>query len=517
MPSNYNEYPGLPPLDGQRDGDGHAHSQPAGERPASARPWPPVPSAGGYVPGGQPDPWAASTTSIPNVPPAGATGQYGVVSQQTNSWAAVSASIERKAPSGDLAAPYDPRAAAAVDAASSWATDGDLVESCRLEYDRISRELDELRVLLTQSGKEMEKLNQRKVLTAAQVREMEEHLELHPRQEIRETYLAAAEAEMRAFMIGEQREQMQAKVNMYEQYALFLQRTLDVLQSQAALAPRPASVGTDGSAGQNGAAWPVLPEVPATALVNPAASSIVSLSAVMPAVNGQLDAVGRIIQTQESIRERIAQRLHDGPTQSLANVVLTAEICEKLVQSDPRRALGELSNLKNLVNATLQETRKFIFELRPMTLDDLGLVATLRRYTADMSARNQVRIPLAAPQGERRLPKEFEVAVFRVAQEAILNAVTHSRASIIQVMVAWPPDGFVLVVEDNGAGFNVEQALARAVNRQTIGIASMQERAEMLGGWLRIQSAAGRGTRIELSIPAAGMQASKTFGSMPRY
>lgn len=495
MSSNYNGYPGLPPLDGERDGDENA-------RPSSARPWPPVPPSGSYVPGGQPDPWAASTGGDPNLLPSGSTGQYLAVSQQTKSWAAVSANVERTLPTGGLNNAHD---------AHDNAAEGDLLEACKLEYDRIIRELDELRVLLTQSGKEVDKLNQRKVLTAAQVREMEEHLELHSRQEIREKYLAAAEAEMRAFMIGEQREQMQSKAYTYEQYTIFLRRTIGALQNLPALAP-PAEPN-----GQAEPQWPVLPDIPTTALVNPAASSVVSLSAVMPALSGQLDVVTRIIQAQESIRERVAQRLHDGPTQSLANVVLTAEICEKLVQSDPRRALSELGNLKGRVNATLQETRKFIFELRPMTLDDLGLVATLRRYTADIAARYQVQVPLTAPQGERRLPKEFEVATFRVAQEALLNAVTHSRATVIQVMAAWPADGFVLVVEDNGGGFNVEQALARAMNRQTIGIASMQERAEMLGGWLRIESTPGRGTRIELSIPGAGGQVNTTFGGKPRY
>lgn len=534
MSSNYNDFPDLPPLDGQREGDGLARSQPVDPRQSSARPWPPVSPAGGYMPGGQPDAWSASVAggagmpADPNAFPAGHTGQYGAVPQQTGSWAAVSASVERTLASSSMTAGYPQRAGAGDPDDASWADGSDLVEACKHEYDRITRELDELRMLLTQSGKEVDKLNQRKVLTAAQVRDMEEHLELHPRTEIRETYLAAAEAEMRAFMIGEQREQLQAKVHTFEQYARFLRRIVQMLQAPPApLAPlASASAGYNspwrepeaaGSAERGAPAWPELPELPTTALVNPAASSIVSLSAVMPALNGQLDAVTRIIQAQESIRERVAQRLHDGPTQSLANVVLTAEICEKFVQSDPRRALSELGNLKGLVNATLQETRKFIFELHPMALDDLGLVATLRRYTSDMAARYQVQIPLAAPQGERRLPKEAEVAVFRVAQEAILNAVTHSRATVIQVMAAWPPDGFVLAVEDNGTGFNVEQALTRAINRQTIGIASMQERAEMLGGWLKIESTPARGTRIELSVPDAGMQAGKTFGVMQRY
>jgi two-component system sensor histidine kinase DegS len=216
------------------------------------------------------------------------------------------------------------------------------------------------------------------------------------------------------------------------------------------------------------------------------------------------DTLARVIQAQEEVRERVAQRLHDGPAQSLANVVLTAEICEKLMQSDARRAQGELGNLKGLVNATLQDTRKFIFELRPMTLDDLGLVPTLRRYVADLGARYQAQISLVAPQGEQRLPRRMEVPVFRVAQEALTNAVQHGRATQVRVTVASHGDTLALIIEDNGTGFDVEQALAQAASRQAMGIASMQERAEMLGGWLRIESARGHGSRVELSAPVAG-------------
>jgi two-component system sensor histidine kinase DegS len=212
-------------------------------------------------------------------------------------------------------------------------------------------------------------------------------------------------------------------------------------------------------------------------------------------------ALARVIQAQEDVRQRVAQRLHDGPAQSLANVVLTAEICEKLLDSDVQRARGELGNLRGLVSTTLQDTRKFIFELRPMTLDDLGLVATLRRYTADLGAKYHASIEVQAPQGEKRLPKEIEVPVFRVAQEAVLNAIVHGRASRIRLTYAVPPDGAVLTIEDNGGGFDVEQALVKARAHETVGIASMQERAEMLGGWLRIESAPGHGSRVELSVP----------------
>jgi two-component system sensor histidine kinase DegS len=371
----------------------------------------------------------------------------------------------------------------ADDAASDdlWDDNTDLLAVSRSEYDQIARGLDEIRMLIKQSSSELEKLNQRKVLAAAKTREMEEKIETFSRQEIRASYLASSEAEMRAFMIAEQREQLQAKEKAFERYQRYLMRTINVLS-------------TLSQGGAAAGAWTAN-----TPTWGPAAGQVPAPAA--PSNDQAIATLSRVIQAQEDVRQRVAQRLHDGPAQSLANVVLTAEICEKLIQTDPRRAQGELGNLKGLVNSTLQDTRKFIFELRPMTLDDLGLVPTMRRYIADVGARYQVQVTLVAPQGDQRLPHAMEVPIFRVAQEALVNAVQHGRATQARVTVALQPDTAVLVIEDNGTGFDVEQALAKAAARQTLGIASMQERAEMLGGWLRIESARGHGSRVELSVP----------------
>ncbi len=216
--------------------------------------------------------------------------------------------------------------------------------------------------------------------------------------------------------------------------------------------------------------------------------------------------VARVIQSEEELRQRVAQRLHDGPTQSLANLVLTAEICERIVREDPQRALSELAHLKRQVNEALQQTRAFIFELRPMTLDDLGLMPTLRRYAANVAAQKDgqkdgLKITVQAPKGEPRLAADTETAFFRVAQEAITNAVTHGKATEIVVTTLVSPDYIRLMVDDNGEGFDVDEAIAWAVIRGSTGIASMRERADILGGKLRIESVRGRGSRVELVAP----------------
>ncbi len=215
----------------------------------------------------------------------------------------------------------------------------------------------------------------------------------------------------------------------------------------------------------------------------------------------EYSTLARVIQAQEGTRQRVARWLHDGPAQTMANVILTAEICEKLMNTDPRRVMGELEQLKQTVNITLQETRKLIFELHPMTLNDLGLIATIKRYADETAMRYGVQVPVSAPQIEPPLQLDMRVAIFRVAQEAIANAALHSRATLIRVMLELPVGGLVLVVEDTGTGFDVEAALARTRTHEVFGLLGMQERAEMLGGWLRIESEPGRGSRIELSVP----------------
>ena len=492
----------------------------------SVRPWPPLAPAVSDVPPERP-----TSARLPAVRPAAppgsgelsATALRPAVRRPAGGWDTMSSMLSPG--EGPVGRAGDDALVVSDDQpSSSWlreplGAEGDQLEQCKAEYTRVRGELDELRLLMRQNMAELEKLNQRKVLAAARVREIEEHIELHSRQDIRTAYVAASEAEMRVLMITEQHERFETKLLVFERYEQFLSRLMETLITLRA-AERAASAATSPSGWSSPMSGPLMSgPLMSSGAFPPAAGNWPNSGALgayggmggappapfAPVMGGQgrdVAALGRVIEAQEHERKRVAQRLHDGPAQSLANIVLTAEICEKLFSADPRRALVELGNLKGMVTANLQETRKYIFELRPMALDDLGLVATLRRYTADARAQHRVQVQLSAPQGERPLRKEIEVPVFRVAQEAITNALQHSRATVVQVSVTLPGDGLLLVVEDNGVGFDVEEALARAIALQTRGIVSMQERAEILGGWLRIESTPGRGSRIELSVPS---------------
>ncbi|HKV85586.1 MAG TPA: ATP-binding protein, partial [Ktedonobacterales bacterium] len=134
-------------------------------------------------------------------------------------------------------------------------------------------------------------------------------------------------------------------------------------------------------------------------------------------------------------------------------------------------------------------------------LEGQGLTATIQRFATTLAGEKGLPLTFSAPHAERKLAPDASVAVFRVAQEALENAVRHSQATEVRVTVAFVPNGLSVTVEDDGVGVDVEQAMARAVQHQTAGIMGMLERAEMLGGWLRFESKLGKGTSVELYAP----------------
>jgi len=338
----------------------------------------------------------------------------------------------------------------------------DLMNAARQELDQLNREIEEIRLLIRSTNTEWDRAKQRQAQTSARVREMETRLETFARQEIRTTYLASSEADMRVFMMQEQRDRLQDKLKAFERYLRSVQQVLNtLLQLQSARQKK---------------------------------------GEVDPAIAH----VARIVQTQEQLRQRIAQQLHDGPAQALANVVLSAEICEQTIDHDVGRTRSELVSLKNAVSTTLRETRKFIFDLRPMTLDDLGLFPTLKRYTQDLMQKTGIQVTFASHGTEQRLPPAIEISLFRIAQEALSNVVNHAKARQAIVSLQVHEQGVTLTIEDDGQGFDVDQVMHAAQARPTVGLTSMYERAEMLKTRLKIESIPGRGTRVELTVPRQG-------------
>jgi two-component system, NarL family, sensor histidine kinase DegS len=337
----------------------------------------------------------------------------------------------------------------------------------------------EIAVLIRQTEGEVERNSARRDQAAVRVREMEANIEQYARQEIGPIYAAAQSAELRVYVMKAQLELLQAKRECMDRHKATLRDILPLLDSSAQLA-----AGGDSSRA-----------VPAGGAANG--------GSVADAANaGSKSATVSIIHAQEDERKRLSRQMHDGPAQSLTNLILQAEICERYMASDPVRGKAELSNLRNMVNGTFRGVREFIFDLRPMILDDLGLVPTLRKYIQGYQEKNKFPTTLTVSGKDRRLPQEIEVALFRAIQESLTNAAQHAKATQVQVNVDLRDDTVVHAsIEDNGIGFDVSSVLQAARERRTQGIAGILDRVECLGGTVVFESSPGRGARVKVDVP----------------
>lgn len=205
-----------------------------------------------------------------------------------------------------------------------------------------------------------------------------------------------------------------------------------------------------------------------------------------------------IIRIQEEERRRVARDIHDGPAQSIANIVFRAEICERLIDKDPVRAKEELKALGDHIRLTLSEIRKIIFDLRPMALDDLGLMPTIRGVLDVFHEQYGLLTEISLTGKERRLEPHVEIGVFRVVQEVLNNVVKHAEASTVRVRIDFAPADVTVIVEDDGKGFDL-------VNEEKpsghYGIMGMRERVQLLAGKLTIKSAPRQGTKVMITVP----------------
>jgi two-component system sensor histidine kinase DegS len=206
----------------------------------------------------------------------------------------------------------------------------------------------------------------------------------------------------------------------------------------------------------------------------------------------------QIIQAQEEERKRLSRDIHDGPAQMLANVLLRSGLIEKtFAERGPNDALSELNQLKEMVRNALLEVRRIIYDLRPMALDDLGLIPTLRKYSSTvMEYKKGVAIHFMNNGMEKRFESSIEVAIFRLVQECISNALKHGKSRDVWVKVEWLRDTMNIVVKDNGEGFDLNQT-----KDKSFGIIGMRERVELLKGEMKIMSTIGKGTTVLFRIP----------------
>ncbi len=208
----------------------------------------------------------------------------------------------------------------------------------------------------------------------------------------------------------------------------------------------------------------------------------------------------KIIQAQEEERQRVARDIHDGPAQSLANLIIKSEICEKLIDIDTERAKLEIHDLRKFLREGIKDIRKIIYNLRPMSLDDLGFIPTVQRYVEGFQDETGIEADFIILS---QIPMEDalkNLAIFRIIQESLNNIRKHAKATTVKIKLEMSIKGIQLSIIDNGIGFNVEEVAFKQKEEGGFGLFSIRERVELLNGSFTIKSEINKGTKVLINI-----------------
>ena len=344
----------------------------------------------------------------------------------------------------------------------------ELIDNLSTEMKRVRDKLNELKLQVDQTQLVVDREQQRNNDVFTELRTVQDNIETVPRQDIRTKYDEAVEARFRLTTMRGQLEKFISTREQLEKEQSLLRDMLQRLQGIDMLPP-PGGAPEEGKDGAKGTMTFV-----------------------------------RIIQAQEEERQRLARQMHDGPAQSLTNFILQAEICQRLFDRNPARAAEELDNLKTVASVTFQKVRDFIFDLRPMMLDDLGVVPTVRRYVDTIREKNDIEIKLDIFGDERRLASHREVMIFRGIQELMVLARDYANPTEISIKLDIGNTLIKITVEDNGRGFDADAALNGEEGYQDPRVQSfitLKEKFDLVRGSVTITSNETDGTAVRLELP----------------
>lgn len=212
----------------------------------------------------------------------------------------------------------------------------------------------------------------------------------------------------------------------------------------------------------------------------------------------------QVVGAQEAERQRIARELHDATGQSLTAIALGLRGVESLLASDMPGAVEQVKVLKAFSTDALGELRQIIAGLRPSQLDDLGLAPALQWYAQEFEKRRAIHTEFVLEGPRVRLPSEYEIVLFRIAQEGLTNIARHARASQAEIKLSFTLTHISLTIRDNGQGFDPKEALYQRETHRGWGLIGIQERALLLGGQYQFDAAPGRGSCIQVKVPLPG-------------
>ena len=207
----------------------------------------------------------------------------------------------------------------------------------------------------------------------------------------------------------------------------------------------------------------------------------------------------KVLSAQEEERKRISRELHDATGQALLALKLHLELLAQQVPPEMTNPREEIAEAQAITTQAIEEIRRLVADLRPLKLDDLGLVPTLRGLVKDFSRKFNIVVMLEKVRLLRRLPSDIETVVYRIVQEALTNVAKHAKATEVFITLERVKDRVHVRVMDDGIGFDAATVSKRRARR--FGLAGIQERVDLMEGNFQILSRKGRGTEISVEIP----------------
>lgn len=344
-------------------------------------------------------------------------------------------------------------------------------EQCREDYESIVNELKEVKQLGTKINEEGDELEVQVRSARKRLSDVSKDFKNFSEEEVKEAYEVAHSLQMELTMKRQLEKQLKERRNDLERRLKSLMNTID----------RASDISSQISV-----------------VMNYMMSDIRLMGEALETAKQKQDFGLKIIEAQEEERKRLSREIHDGPAQMLANVMMRSDLIEKIYKErSGEEAMAEIRDLKVMVRSALYEVRRIIYDLRPMALDDLGLVPTLKKYLLTTEEYHKTTPIQFNYSGELiRLPTKYEVALFRLIQESVQNALKHAKASMIRVNLDITKTMAKATIKDDGQGFDLNQT-----KMQSFGILGMKERVDLLDGELFIDSSIGTGTKVVIQVP----------------
>ncbi|PLT31059.1 sensor histidine kinase [Peribacillus deserti] len=344
-------------------------------------------------------------------------------------------------------------------------------EQCRQDYVSLSTELKEIKTTVLKVIDQGDKLEINARFARKRLSEVSRHFNQFNEEQVREAYEKAHSLQVDLQMNRQMEKQLRARRDDLERRLHGLEETIDraeQLSSQISV------------------------------VLNYLTSDLRMVGEALADAKRKQEFGLKIIEAQEEERKKLSREIHDGPAQMLANVMMRSDLIDRVFRErSVEEGLKEVKDLKRMVRNALYEVRRIIYDLRPMALDDLGLVPTLRKYLQTIEEyNNTVRITFTNLGEEKRLPSKMEVALFRLIQESVQNALKHAQPNTIHIKMESLKDRVTVVVKDDGVGFD-----SSAKKEGSFGLIGMGERVELLEGNLSIDSNIGAGTVIIIQVP----------------